>query len=168
MNAIQIPPPLRLLVPNTRREALDEIDRGGHGAPRDRLERRQFDAMSKAFRPHGGFLSGDDVARRLGPLPDHPLSPLERRLASRQVLNVWWCGRTLMPMFQFDPQTMAIKPACAQVVDELEAVFDDWELALWFATPNAWLACAAPVALLASDGSAVLQAARADRFVSCG
>ncbi len=168
MSPLQIRPCLRLLFPSAHRERIDDIDCDSRDLPCARLERQQFDAMSAAFRPHGGFANGDDVTRRLGRLPDRSSPTLERWLASRQILNVWWRGRTLMPMFQFDLEDMSIRPACARVVSELQAVFDDWELALWFATPNHWLADAAPVTLLARDHAAVLQAARADRFISRG
>ena len=168
MNTLQIQPSLRRLFLPSRQESFDDPDRGCRDTPRTRLDHQQFEAMSAAFRPHGGFVSADDVTHRLRRLPDHRLSMLERWLVSRKVLNVWWRGQTLMPMFQFDLENMAIKPACARVVDELKAVFDDWELTLWFATPNTWLDGSTPVALLASDAFAVLQAARADRFVSRG
>ena len=135
---------------------------------RERLDSRQFDAMSHAFRPHGGFAASDDVMRRLRPLSDQPLSMLARWIVSRTVLSVSWRDQSLLPMFQFDLADMSIKPACARVVAELKDVFDDWELALWFAAPNVWLDHAAPVALLADEEFAVLQAARADRFVARG
>jgi hypothetical protein len=164
MNTIQIRPSLRL---DRHREALDEIDSDCRDV-RLRLERQQFETMSEAFRPHGGFVSGDAVTHRLRRLPDQPPPTFERWLVSRKVLSVRWRDQTLMPLFQFDLETMAIRPACTRVVDELKAVFNGWELALWFATPNTWLDCAKPVALLASDEFAVLQAARADRFISQG
>src|ERR1700761_1176700 len=168
MNTLQIQPALHRMFLTSRRESFDDLDRGCRDTPRTRLDHQQFEAMSAAFRPHGGFVNADDVTHRLRRLPEHPLSMLERWLVSRKVLNVWWRGQTLMPMFQFDLENMAVKQACARVVDELNAVFDDWELTLWFATPNTWLDGATPVALLASDAFAVLQAARADRFVSRG
>ena len=167
MNTLQLRPSLRRLL-NRRCDAFGEIDRDGLDTPRARLERQQFETMRMAFLPHGGFVGGDDVTHHLRRHQDQPLSTLERWLVSRKVLNVWWRDRTLMPLFQFDLENMAIRPTCARVVDELKAVFDDWELALWFATPNTWLDCAAPIALLASDDGAVLQAARADRFISRG
>jgi hypothetical protein len=52
-------------------------------------------------------------------------------------------------MFQFELTDISVRPAYARAADELKAVFDDWELALWFANPNAWLGYATHVALLA-------------------
>ncbi len=166
MNTIQDQPSLRLLLRHREKFPPSDLEcsQGLHAL----LEHLQFEAMSKAFRPHGGFVSGDDVMHRLRRLVQQPASTLERWLASRKVLNVWWRDQTLMPMFQFDLENMTVRPACARVVDELKAVFDDWELTLWFATPNTWLNGMAPVTLLTRDDVQVLQAARADRFVCRG
>ncbi len=59
---------------------------------------------------------------------------------------------------------LALKP----ILLELISVYDAWELAKWFAQPNAWLADRLPADTLANDPSAVLQAARAERFISNG
>lgn len=139
-----------------------------HAEIRARLDGRDFDAMSHAFRPHGGFVSGDEVVCRLRTQSDQPLSTLARWIATRGVLNVSWRDQILLPMFQFELEDMSIRPACTRIARELKAVFDDWELALWFAAPNVWLDYAAPVALIADDEFAVLQAARTDRFIARG
>ena len=141
---------------------------GGHCDIRARLDGRDFEAMSHAFRPHGGFVDGNEVVRRLRRQSDQPLSTLGRWIASRGVVNVSWRDQILMPLFQFDLEDMSIRPACTRIAGELKDVFDDWELALWFAAPNAWLDFAAPVALVASDEFAVRQAARTDRFIARG
>jgi hypothetical protein len=120
--------------------------------------------MNHAFQPHGGFVTCDEVMRLLRPLAIHPRSTLTRWIVSRSVVNVSWCDDTLLPAFQFDLEQMSVRPACGRVIDELACAFDDREVALWFAAPNAWLDYAAPVTLLASDEFAVLQAARVDRF----
>ena len=161
----QTDPPLRC---GGLRAGLADIDDHPCRTMREHIDSRQFDAMSHAFRPHGGFAGSDDVMRRLRPLSDQPLSMLARWIVSRTVLSVSWRDQSLLPMFQFELADMSVKPACARVVEELKDVFDDWELALWFAAPNVWLDHAAPVALLADEEFAVLQAARADRFVARG
>ena len=73
-----------------------------------------------------------------------------------------------MPLFQFDLADMSIRPDAAAVLAELVGTLDDWELARWFAEPNAWLRGRMPVEALALDAQAVLDAARADRFVAHG
>ncbi|MBK7615415.1 MAG: hypothetical protein IPJ08_13330 [Burkholderiales bacterium] len=49
---------------------------------------------------------------------------------------------------------------------ELPAELDAWQVAAWFARPNGWLNDARPVDQLARNLPAVLNAARADRFVA--
>jgi len=127
-----------------------------------------FEALRRAYRPHGGFAGSEEISRRLRHVCDQPLSILARAIVSRSMLTVSWRGETLAPVFQFELADMSVRPACTRVFDELVRVYDNRELALWFAAPNAWLDGAAPVALLASDELAVLQAARADRFVARG
>jgi hypothetical protein len=63
---------------------------------------------------------------------------------------------------------MSLRRETGQVVDELAGTLDDWELAAWFARPNSWLQNSAPVELIDVDQPAVLQAARADRFIARG
>ena len=133
-----------------------------------RLDIQQFEAMCHAFRPHGAFVTGDEAVRMLRGISDRPLSTLARWIVSRSVLNISWQGESLIPMFQFNAFDMSMRPSCACAVAELKDVFDDWELALWFAAPNSWLDYAAPVAMLDDEGVAVLQAARADRFIARG
>jgi hypothetical protein len=71
-------------------------------------------------------------------------------------------------MFQFDRADMSVHRDVAAILDELEGTFDDWELATWFALPNAWLKDRSPVDVLALDPNAVRHAARADRFIARG
>jgi hypothetical protein len=143
-------------------------DHGRFNTASERIERTQFEAMSHAFRAHGGFVCTDEVAQRLRCLVDQPISRLARWIVSRSVISISWRAQTLMPAFQFQLAEMSIRPCIADVLGELRDVFDNWELALWFAAPNAWLDDAAPVTLMTHDALAVLQAARTDRFVACG
>ena len=71
---------------------------------------------------------------------------------------------------QLDTAPDAVKQwhAMAPLQDELRPVFDDLELALWFVTPNDWLGGARPAFAMHHSLPAVLQAARADRFVAGG
>jgi hypothetical protein len=71
-------------------------------------------------------------------------------------------------MFQFDGSDMSLREGPQRVVRELAPVFDDWEVAVWFASPNSLLAHALPVDLVIDDLFSVVQAARADRFIARG
>lgn len=133
-----------------------------------RLEDRQFLEMEQAFRASGGLASGDELASRLRRCSEQPISMLARWIVDRRAVSFPWRSQTLLPLFQFDLATMSLRPAVIETVCELRGVFDDWDLAMWFARPNAWLSDFAPVNLVDVDTSAVLDAARADRFIAHG
>jgi hypothetical protein len=79
-----------------------------------------------------------------------------------------WQGEYLPPMSQFDRADMTVRRHVSAVLDEFDGTFDDWDLATWFALPNAWLGEEAPVDVLPLDPHGVRQAARADRFIARG
>ena len=133
-----------------------------------RLEDRQFLTMHRAFALTGGLLTGDQAANIMRRHAEQPISSLARRIVDRTVLSIVWESQILLPAFQFDRATMSVRPAVRLVINELAAAFDDWEMALWFAEPNAWLEGTAPVDLLEKRPTSVLQAARVDRFVVTG
>jgi len=136
--------------------------------PARRIEDRQFLAMHRAFAPTGGLLTGDQLANRMRRHTEQPISALARRIVERSVLSIVWESQILLPGFQLEPSDLSVRPVVHSVIEELKAVFDDWELALWFAQPNAWLNDIVPVDLLAQRPEAVLVAARTDRFVAKG
>jgi hypothetical protein len=99
---------------------------------------------------------------------DQPLSRLARWIVARDVVSFKCEGTTWLPLFQFDEAALSVLPAVTAVIQELADVFDDWELAAWFALPNNWLRGRAPVDALAGYPSEVREAARADRFIARG
>ena len=125
-------------------------------------------ALRRAFRPSGGIIAGDALAALMRDRTDQPLSLLARWIVNRDVVSFEAHGQTWLPLFQFDFSAMEVSPAARQVIGELRPVFDDWELTEWFASPNTWLGGASPADALASDARAVVDAARADRFVAAG
>ena len=150
---------------------------GGHrGAPEWRLQRtspdgpraRQFAAMRTATRRHGGIAHSDVVLLLLRGHAPQPLSRLARWIVAREVVSFEWESTTWLPLFQFDLRDMSVRPDVAAVTCELRDVFDDWELMGWFTSPNGWLGYELPVDLRAVQPAAVLEAARADRFVARG
>ncbi|NDP40134.1 MAG: hypothetical protein GZ093_15525 [Rhodoferax sp.] len=126
----------------------------------------QFVAMLNAYRGSGGLVREENVlamfSRRCGLNAD----TLANWIAEREVIGFEWQSRTWLPIFQFNLFNMTRPPALAQVLAELIPVYDSWELANWFAQPNPWLADRVPADALEHDPSAVLQAARADRFIA--
>ena len=133
-----------------------------------RLEDRQFALMQQAFAQSGGIHDGDRVGRIMRAHWDQPVSALARWIVDRRIVSFNHHGATWIPTFQFDLDSMDLDPSAARVIDELVPAFDDWDLALWFASPNDALEGAAPVSVLAMDPDAVLIAARIDRFVVLG
>ena len=126
----------------------------------------QFVAMLNAYRGSGGLAREENLlalsSRRFGLDAD----TLANWIAERQVIGFEWQSRTWLPIFQFNLFDMTLPPALGQVLAELIPVYDPWELANWFAQPNPWLADRVPADALEHDPSAVLQAARADRFIA--
>jgi hypothetical protein len=99
---------------------------------------------------------------------DQPVSMLARWIVRRQLVSFVWRSQTLIPVFQVDLQSCSVRAGIPETIAELTDAFDDAETITWFATPNGWLCGAAPADRVASDMQAVLQAARADRFVALG
>ena len=122
----------------------------------------------QAFRRTGGLLSGDELTFLLRGRSSQPISMLARWIVERRVVSFGWHGEYLLPMFQFDRADMTVRRSVSAILDEFEGTFDDWDLATWFAMPNRWLEDEAPVDALLVDPHAVLQAARADRFIARG
>ncbi|MBC7955593.1 MAG: hypothetical protein H7Y33_06965 [Cytophagales bacterium] len=129
---------------------------------------RDFVAMRAGYRATGGIARGDDLARLLEDLQRGDVATLARVIASGDVFGFDWHGSFWVPMFQFELRDLSLKPAARQVQGELASVFDGWTMAVWFAQRNSWLDERKPVDLLDTEFQAVLQAARADRFIATG
>lgn len=125
-------------------------------------------ALPAAFHPIGGVMSGDDLALALRPAFDQPVSRVAQWIARRRVVNFVWRAQFMLPAFQFDAPTMLPRADVGEVIAELVDVYDDQEIAAWFATPNPWLDNQTPASALDRDPKAVVQAARTDRFIANG
>ena len=164
MNAVLVEP----LAPTKLFDAPREASRGKPACPLRRLEDRQFSMMEAAFDRTGGLAIDNAVAHRLRRYTGQPVSVLAHWIIRRQIVSFPWHGHTLVPLFQFESGDMFLHASVVRVLKELVPVFDDWEIAHWFATPNSWLDDATPVDLIACEEAAVCDAARADRFVAHG
>jgi hypothetical protein len=127
---------------------------------------RDFIAMHAAYRATGGIARGGDLARLLKARERGDFVSLAKLLVSGKLLGFCWHNSFWVPMFQFDLSDMSIRQEPQQVVVLLRTALDDWSLANWFAQSNSWLNNRRPVDLLESNLPAVLNAARADRFVA--
>jgi hypothetical protein len=143
-----------------------EYARSPRGRIVDLVRRRQYEDIAAACRGSGGLLNPEWVIEEMRRDGDQPISRLARMIVSREVLCISWQGAMLLPAFQFEHAIVAVRPCCAVVMQELCAVFDEWELALWFTSPNEWLDGESPINSLTVVPNEVLQAARADRFIA--
>ncbi len=129
-----------------------------------------------AFADSGGMVSGDTLAQRLADAASRAgdisqtqtISLVARWIVSRAVVTVMGPQGCMLPMFQFDLTTCTPKSSMAPVLAELNGVFNDVELALWFVSSNNWLDGEQPAMVMHKDLPGVLQAARADRFLARG
>jgi hypothetical protein len=127
-----------------------------------------FAALRAAYLPTGGIAHGDDLARLLEDRQLGGFVSLGRLLVLGGVFSFEWQGSFWIPMFQFELRDLSLKPGPRQVLAELMPLFSGWSLAAWFVRPNSWLNDQIPVDLLDLNLPAVLEAARADRFVVAG
>jgi hypothetical protein len=133
-----------------------------------RIQHREFMELARAYAAPDGMASGDEVAGRMRRHCDQPISALARLIVQRRIVSLLWHGQILIPLFQFNASDMSLHPSVSEVIAELESDFNDWEVAQWFAQANAWLRDRRPMDVVAIDGPAVVQAARADRSVARG
>ena len=137
-------------------------------APRLNAERQQFAQMLESYRNHGGLARVQEVLALFQRSGGPDVATFARWIVQRDVICFEWQDQTWFPWFQLNRLDMAPHPRLGLVFAELAPVYDHWELAYWFAQPNPWLVDCTPVQTLASDLSAVLYAARADRFIANG
>lgn len=135
------------------------------------LERRadqQFLAMLDAYRDTGGLARKAEVLTHFQTRggPDEDL--LDSWIFRRKVICFQWQSQDWLPWFQFNSFTLEPHPQLKLLFDELADVHEPLEMAEWFAEPNSWLAGRAPVDTLLSDLTAVVHAARAERFIALG
>jgi hypothetical protein len=130
--------------------------------------RSRLSAMECAFLPTGGIVTGDCFSQLMRHGLDQPISKLARWIVDRHVVAFEVHGQIWLPMFQFEPSTLQVRPGVLKVIEELRGVFDEWELVEWFGQPNSWLNGQSPASAIGRNEQAVLEAARADRFVAAG
>ena len=137
-----------------------------HPCPPERRADHNFVMMLDAYRGSGGLARAEELLalfRRNGG-PD--VTRLARWIVERKIICFEWQSQTWLPLFQFNRVDLVPDPQLNPVFEELQPVYDHWEMATWFARPNPWLAHRIPVETLGTDFPAVLGAARADRFVA--
>ncbi len=125
---------------------------------------QQFLGLLKAYRPSGGLLRAQEAAARCKPYSGTPVHTLAGWISDRKVVSFEWLSRIWLPVFQFNRTDMSRQSGLDEVLSELVHVYDHWQIARWFAQPNAWLGKARPSDRLAIAAVDVLTAARDERF----
>ncbi len=129
---------------------------------------RAFIALQNAYRPHRGLLRQHSTAVDGVCRPDAPDNDIEDLVAVGVLFGFPWHDAVWIPMFQIDMPGLKVATGPQRVLAELGCGFDGWALASWFVQPNSWLASHSPIECLASRLPDVLEAARADRFLTTG
>lgn len=126
----------------------------------------EFLQLLAAYRASGGLAPGAEIAARQ---PGGGISGLGRLIAAKKVLSFEWSATTWLPVFQFQSGQIALREGVREVLEALSCpALDGWDMAQWFVQPSGLLAGAAPLALLGADTPAVIEAARAYRFILRG
>lgn len=128
--------------------------------------KRQYESLISGFCRTGGVVTGNKLAALVAPHSQQAVSKVARWIVSRRALSFSWEGQTLLPLFQFEGRGMQLSEGMATVLPELVDVFDNWELAQWFANPSPWLGGVAPADLMTTRPDLVHDAARVDRFIA--
>lgn len=137
-------------------------------APLARPAFDRFTLMQQAYERSGGLRAGDDLVSHWRGQCAQPVSRLARWIVEGAVVSYSHAGSTWLPLFQFDPAGLVVRPPVAAVLRELAGVFEDWELAWWFVAANDWLTGRSPLDVLELEPAAVCAAARADRYIARG
>jgi len=142
-----------------------------HGVPQPSIDDGHLSRRREAlagFSATGGVIGGNELTGLLRSASDQPISLLAHWIVSREVFMLNLDSENYLPKFQFDFDHMTVRPGVRDVIAELGAPFDDWELAHWFTRTNNWLDGRSPAEAIAASPADVLHAARADRFVAMG
>ena len=130
---------------------------------------RQFVAMLDAYRNSGGLCCArelQEVFARSTEVGGPDVAVLNGWITQREVICFNWQANAWLPWFQFNRLGMTPHPQLRPILQELNTVYDPWEIGCWFARPNPWLADCTPVDALLAHLPDVLQAARAERFIA--
>lgn len=124
--------------------------------------------LCSTLEAYGGVITGDGLSHLMAGRVEQPISTVARLLVARKVVFFQAHGQTLIPMFQFHVPDYVVRTTVRSILVELTDAFDDIEIAEWFVTPSLLLKGAVPVAVLDRCATSIIDAARADRFVSLG
>jgi hypothetical protein len=131
------------------------------GADFDVPSGRGFIALLEAFRATGGTAPGEIVGRLLEEHQIGTAVSLAKLIYTGQAFGFEWRDSLWIPMFQFDANDLSLKASAQSVRAGLPSLWSGWQVASWFAAPNARLDGHIPADRLDSDLEAVVHAAQA-------
>lgn len=143
-----------------------QIPAPGHDRFAQPLSDSAFVALRAAYRSTGGIARGDEIAGWADQKGQGGLLSLNRAIVAGELFSFAWNDTFWLPMFQFDLHKLSVRPELRWVLADLGKAFDGWELAVWFAEPNAWLQGRRPVDLLEAAFPEVVLAAQADLYIA--
>lgn len=129
----------------------------------DQQRNMRFVSLLNAYRASGGLARANEVAAQFQRRSNQGIPVLGGWLIRRHAIAFEWHSKLWMPLFQFNPSDMTLRAGLADILAELVVVYNDWEVANWFAQPNPWLSEGLPADVLAVAAPQVLWAARAER-----
>jgi hypothetical protein len=106
-----------------------------------------------------GLFSSVEVARRAGSKATNAPALASRWKSQGRLFTVDVDQAPRFPGFQFDDRGRPLT-VIADVVDVFAGKLPDWELALWFTSPNTWLSDLRPVDVLRQEPKLVAEAAQ--------
>jgi hypothetical protein len=134
----------------------------------DTARAAEYRQMQRGFQATGGLTDSQGLMRWGWRESEQPISRLARGIVDRELVHVEWQGCLWLPLFQFQLPLLAVRPAVRDAMAELRGDFDDWDLALGFATPHALLGGRSPAADALDGHRELVHVARADRFLLRG
>jgi hypothetical protein len=119
---------------------------------------RSAEARLALVSEHGAWTAAE-VAERAGSGSANRSALASSWRAAGRVLGVDWGGSVVFPAFQFGADGKPLSVIAAVLSHLRAAGLDDWQAALWFASPTGWLADRRPVDVLDRAPEAVVTAA---------
>lgn len=117
--------------------------------------------LRTAFLAEVGALTAAEVAQLAGSRAKNSSALASRWRSERRIFAVPWGGELLYPAFQFADGEP--RPVIAHVLQSFGERPSDWEVALWFATPSAYLPRNARPLERLGDPDALVAAVHAER-----
>lgn len=122
-----------------------------------------FLALLRAFFGSGGIARAIELEGMLQERQRGDYISLARLIANGRLFFFEWRDTVWVPMCQFDPRNLQVKPAFEKVWFELAPTLGGWKTASWLAMPNPILDNQRPIDVVDLDVQAVLSAAKLER-----